>query len=172
MLARIRIYALAVLGSVALTQTGCISLSSFMGQRHKSTLDTTLLEAQGYAIPRGGMPTAVDPELAGKGPHVVLEIRGGARHLESIPLPMDRAVFIEDLVQQARLHDQLGRLSISVMRNNGTGQPPLKMDLRTDDDGKATNIGQNYALLPGDHIIVFEDSRNALERFVDAQFKS
>ena len=172
MVASIRSFSVVVLCSITLTQSGCISLSSFMGQRKKSTLDTTLLEAQGYAIPRGGMPTRVDSALADKGPHVVLEIRGGARHLESIPLPMDHAVFIEDLVQQARLHDQLGRLSISVMRDNGAGQPPLKMDLRTDDDGKATNIGQNYALLPGDHIIVFEDSRNALERFVDSQFKS
>jgi hypothetical protein len=40
------------------------------------------------------------------------------------------------------------------------------MDVTVTEEGKATNVGQNYSLLPGDHIIVLPDERTHLERFV------
>lgn len=160
-----------VLLAVFLAQPGCITLGALMGKKRSPQLDTTLLEAQGYSIPPGGMPTKLDSQAAGTGPHVVMEIRSEGRHLESIPLPMDRPVFIEDIVQQAKLHEQLGRMSISIMRPNGSSAPPVRLELRTDSDGKATSLGSNYALLPGDHIVVNEDQRSSLERFLDKQFK-
>ncbi len=46
------------------------------------------------------------------------------------------------------------------------------MDAATDDDGKVTNVGQNYALHPGDHIIVYEDDRTYFERFMAKTFKT
>jgi hypothetical protein len=128
-----------------------------------------MLEAQGYSIPPGGMPSPVTPHDDGK-PRVVLEIRGDARHLESIPLPTDRALFIEDLVQQSKLHEQLGPVSLAIMRPNGD-RPPLRLDAKTDGKGKAANLGQNYALLPGDHVIVYSDPRSMLEKFVDTQLR-
>jgi len=151
-------------------QSGCISLGALMGQTKSPTLDTRLLEAQGYSIPRGGMPAPVAPDPNGA-PRVILEVREEGTHLESIPLAMDRAVFIEDIVQEARLHDRFGQLSVSIMRPTEAGGPPLRMDTRIDDSGKATNVGQNYALLPGDHIIVSSDNRSSLERFIDKQFR-
>ncbi len=60
---------------------------------------------------------------------------------------------------------------VSIMRPTEAGGPPLRLDTRIDDSGKATNIGQNYALLPGDHIIVASDNRSSLERFIDKQFR-
>ena len=141
-----------------------------MGQTKSPTLDTRLLEAQGYSIPPGGMPAPVAPDPNGA-PRVILEVREDGTHVESIPLQMDRAVFIEDIVQQARLHDRFGQLNVSIMRPTEAGGPPLRLDARINDSGKATNIGQNYALLPGDHIIVASDNRSSLERFIDKQFR-
>ncbi len=162
-----------LIGFVA-SSTGCVSLTTILGLEKKSpTIDTSLLEAQGYSIPRGGMPSPVQVDPS-KGPSVVLEIRGGDandRHLESIPLPTDRAVTIERLVQQAQLHEQLGQLQIAIMRPSGQGAP-IRLDSHTDDDGKVSNIGLDYALLPGDHIIVYSDERSMFERFIDQQFRS
>ena len=70
-----------------------------------------------------------------------------------------------------RLHDRFGQLSISIMRPTEAGGPPLRMDTRIDDTGKTLNSGQNYALLPGDHIVVNSDNRSGLERFIDKQFR-
>lgn len=169
---KLRFMLMLVCASLLATQSGCILLSELLGQRNKSQLDTSLLEAQGYSIPPGGMPTQVKPDPSGK-PRVVLEIRTGEnqRHVESIPLPMDRGLFIQDVVQQANLHESFGNLSISIMRSNGGGAPPVRMDCRTDEDGAVTDMGANYALLPGDHIVVLEDQRSALERFLTSQFR-
>jgi hypothetical protein len=81
---------------------------------------------------------------------------------------MDRAVFVEEIVQQAQLHDKLGRLSISIMRPSGDGGPPIRLETRTNTEGKAEDIGKNYALLPGDHLVVVHDSRTALEKFFES----
>ena len=154
---------LALLALLA-TQSGCLLLSALLPRKPGNGLDVSHLKAQGYSIPPGGMPApvALDPN---DGPRVILEIRGDKRHLETIPLP-EKGMFIEDLVQQAKLHETFGQLSISIMRPNGQGAPPVRMDMTTDDDGKATNVGQNYGLFPSDHIIVLPDDRSHLERFI------
>lgn len=154
------------------SQAGCLTLTSLL-KRESPPLDTSLLRAQGYSIPPGGMPMQVQPSGSAK-PSVVLEIRDehDARHAERIPVPMDQGFFIEDVVQQARLHEKFGELQISIMRPNGMGAPPVRLELRTDDDGKATSIGSNYALLPGDHIVVNEDRRSALEKYIFSRFPS
>lgn len=153
------------------TQSGCLSLGTFIGQTKSPTLDTRMLEAQGYSIPPGGMPAPVAPSPNGA-PRVILEVREDGTHVESIPLDMDKAVFIEDIVQQARLHDRFGQLDISIMRPTPNGGPPLRLDTHIESTGKATNVGQNYALLPGDHIVVNSDNRSSLERFIDKQFRN
>jgi hypothetical protein len=142
-------------------------------RKESPTLDTRLLEAQGYSMPAGGMPMEVSPKGSEK-PNVVLEIRGGKdrRHVERIVLPTDRGVFIQDIVQQAKLHEKFGRLQISIMRPHGIGMPPVRLDAQTDSDGQITNVATNYALLPGDHVIVNEDSRSSLEKFLDSQFSN
>ena len=101
------------------------------------SLDTTLLEAQGYSVPPGGMPAAVPAEQR-SGPAVVLEVRGGAS----------------------------ARLKVSIMRPVGSGQPPVRMEVRTDAQGRVTNVGANYALLPQDHIIVVEDDPPGLGQMI------
>jgi hypothetical protein len=105
------------------------------------------------------------------GPRVILEVRADERHLETIPLP-DKGMFIEELIQQAKLNENFGQLSISIMRPNGEGAPPVRMDLTTNDAGKASNVGQNYALHPGDHIIVLHDERSYFERFMSKTTKT
>lgn len=159
----------AVLAVCTTTQSGCLTLGELVSPQKKQVLDTSFLETQGYSMPMGGMPAPVAPDPNGA-PRVILEVRNGQTHLESIPLPMDRAVFIEDIVQQARLHDRFGQLVISIMRPTELGGAPLRLDLQTDSSGKAANAGQNYALMPGDHIVVNIDDRSGLERFIEKQF--
>ncbi len=161
--------AFTALGFAIASQAGCVTLSTLLGKKKSPLLDTRLLEAQGYSVPPGGMPSPVSLPTDGE-PRVVLEVRGDKRHLESIPLPADKAVFIQDLVQQTQLHESLGQLSISIMRPNGPDAPPIRLETTTDDDGKPISMGHNYALLPGDHIVVISDQRSSFERFIDKRF--
>jgi hypothetical protein len=159
-----------LLTALLVSQSGCISLSSLFSRKDASTLDTTLLKRQGYSIPPGGMPSQVVASSSGA-PRVILEVRGEGKHLESIPLPVDRPMFIEDLVQEAKLHEHLGKLNISIMRSNGSNNPPIRLECGTDAKGKATHISSNYALLPNDHLIVIADQRSAFEKFIEKRFK-
>jgi hypothetical protein len=162
---------LLLLACVTVTQCGCISLSALMGQSRSPTLDTTMLKTQGYSMPPGGMPSPVTMASDGL-PRIVLEVRGGEqKHLESIPVPMDRPLFIEELVQQAKLHERFGNMNVSIMRPTESGAPPVRLETEIRDNGKASNIGSNYALLPNDHIIVVSDQRSSLEKFIDKRFK-
>lgn len=160
-----------LLGTCIPLQTGCFTLARLMGTKSNPTLDTHLLELQGYSIPPGGMPSPVAPNASGA-PRVILEVRNDGKHLESIPLPMERPVFIEDIVQEARLHELYGNLLISIMRPTTEGAAPVRLETRTGDDGKVDNPGQNYSLMPGDHIVVNSDERNALERMIDRNFRN
>lgn len=157
-----------LLGILLCSQSGCFTLSSII-RKESSELDTRLLNAQGYSIPPGGMPTKVSSKGSEK-PSVVLEIRSdkNKRHVERIPLPMDQGVFVQDIVQQAKLHSKLGPLRVSIMRPSGPMSPPVRLEARTDKHGKTSSLGKNYALLPGDHIIVNEDKRSTLEKLMDA----
>ena len=149
------------------TQTGC-SISSFI-RSDTPQVDTKLLEAQGYSIPPGGMPMQVEPGDSTE-PSIVLEVRtaGNKRHVERIPLPSDQGVFVQDLVQQAQLHQRIGKLHIHIMRPTTHGAPPVRLDLKTDSKG-TTSTGTNYALFPGDHLIVNEDNSSAIEKFIMGQ---
>lgn len=163
-----RPFALGLLCLLASSQTGCISLTSFL-RSDSPTLDTKMLEAQGYVIPHGGMPMEVAKGDSTK-PHVVMEVRlaNEKRHVERIPIEADKAVFIQDLVQQAQLHKKIGALHISIMRPTDGG-PPVHLPLSTDSDGKATSMATNYAVYPGDHLIVVEDNESAVEKLIRGQ---
>lgn len=157
---------LGLLGLGLITQTGCLTM--LLGQKRSSKLDTSYLQAAGYSIPPGGMPSPVG-QLASDGKSLVLEVRqeGEKPHLERIPLPTDRPMFVETLVQEAKIHERMGGVNITIMRPTGPSTPPVRMDVQVRDTGKVKEMEENYAIIPGDHLIVTYDQRTTLETFVD-----
>ena len=149
-----------------LSQTGCLSL---LPKPRRPKLDTSYLEAAGYSIPPGGMPTPVG-RLSGDGLAIIMEVRGAEDkpHIERIPLPKDRPMFVEDLVREAKISERVGGVNISIMRPTGANLPPVRMDVVVRETGKVKNMEDNYALMPNDHIIVNCDGRTSLEVFVDS----
>ncbi|MCC6510895.1 MAG: hypothetical protein IT423_17470 [Pirellulaceae bacterium] len=151
--------------AIFISQAGCVSL---MGKKRSPTLDTSYLAAAGYSIPPGGMPSPVGP-AASDGQSIIMEVRNDSEkpHIERIPLRKDRPMFVEDLVQEAKIHERLGGVNISIMRPSGANLPPVRMDVRVKDTGKVKSMEDNYALMPGDHLIVTYDQRSSLEVFFD-----
>jgi len=140
-----------------------------LGVKREPTLDTTLLRAQGYSIPPGGMPRPLPEGVQLDGTNVVVEIRGDETKIAAVPLPASKSVTIEDLYRKLELADSLGASEISIMRPSPNG-PPVRLALMINGKGKATHPGHNYALHPGDRIIASSDGRSLFERFVDRQF--
>jgi hypothetical protein len=158
-----------IVGALLASQTGCFSLAMLMGRSKKPRLDTSYIEAAGYSIPPGGMPAPVG-NVANDGQSIVMEVRtpGEKPHLERIPLQKNRPMFVEDLVREAKINERLGGVMISIMRPAGGNLPPVRMDVRVKDNGQIKNMEENYALMPGDHLIVNHDQRTSLEVFVDS----
>ncbi len=125
---------LGLLSAGLVCQMGCVTL---MGKKRSAKLDTTYLEAAGYSIPPGGMPSPV-ANMASDGQSLVLEVRqeGEKPHLERIPLPKDHPMFVETLVQEAKIHERLGGVNISIMRPTGPSTPPVRMNVRVKDTAK------------------------------------
>lgn len=153
-------------GTLLISQTGCVTL---LGKTRSPKLDTSYLEASGYSIPPGGMPSPVGA-LSNNGHTIIMEVRtsGEKPHVERIHLPTDRAMFVEDLVQDAKIHERVGGVVISIMRPAGPNMPPVRMNVRVKDSGKVKNMEENYALMPGDHVIVNHDQRTSLEMLADS----
>lgn len=146
-------------------QTGCVTL---LGKTRSPKLDTSYLEAAGYSIPPGGMPAPVG-RMTGDGQAIVMEVRtaGEKPHMERIPLPKDHPMFVEDLVREAQIHERVGSVKISIMRPAGPGLPPVRMDVNVLENGKCKDLEENYALMPGDHLIVNHSGRTGLEMVFD-----
>lgn len=141
-------------------------MTKMLGGRQGSIYDTTMLKAQGYSLPPGGMPSALPASMVRDASSVVLEIRGDEPKMTAISLPEEQTITVEDLARKAELSDLLGNCQVSIMRPNGN-QPPVRLDVRLNAKGKASNPAQNYGIRPGDHLIVIGDGRSHLERFVD-----
>jgi hypothetical protein len=167
MMLKSRFWMLGLLVATVVAQTGCTSFSDLMGRKRTGRMDTSHLKAAGYSIPPGGLPAPVNSD----GRSLVLEVRGSKHHVEQIRCDGQKPMFVEDLVRDAKLHERLGGMQLSILRPTGSNLPPVRMDVLVKDSGKVAKLEQNYALLPGDHIIVNPDSRSSLEQFVDKYFK-
>jgi hypothetical protein len=151
------------LGMLALLCSGC-STFALKNRGPLDNLDLDSMKAAGYPVgPEGAqipIPTGTDV------PSVVLEVNKGKKHLERIPLPADKPMFVADLVRDAKLTDKLGRIQLVVLRPTGPNMPPVRMDVDFDTKGKNVMEGQNYSLRDGDTIIVRPDTTTAMDRFI------
>jgi len=148
-----------------LAWTGCSSMVGDRSREPVDGIDTQAMRAAGYSFDERG---AQRPLPAGDGlPAVVLEVRGGKRHLERIPLTADKPTFIQDIVDDAKLVDRLGRIQVTILRPTGTSTPPIKMVADFDPETKRIVVGQNYAVQPDDQIVVSKDSRSWLDNLAN-----
>jgi hypothetical protein len=147
------------------SQSGCLTLSSFLGQKRKPGYDMSMLQAQGYQIPPGGLPSPVPPAIQMTGSEFILEIRDSEKKMAAIPLDAEKGMTVEELARKVELVDKLGRANLYIVRP--TTAAPIRLDAKLDGKGRCVNPGHNYALHPGDHVIAIGDGRSLLERFVD-----
>ncbi len=144
-----------------LALTGCTSMFSDRSREPVDGLDTRAIRAAGYNIDERGIQRALPPS-DGK-PAVVLEVRNGKPHFERIPLSADKPTFIQDIVDDAKLVDKLGRIQVTIIRPTGASNPPIRMVADFDTETKRIVVGQNYAIQPNDKIVVSKETRNWLD---------
>jgi hypothetical protein len=151
---------------VTLFGSGCTSILNDKAKGPLDNLDFTQLKREGYpvGVAAASVPMANDPDAA---PSVILQVNKGKTHMERIPLPSDRPMFVADLLKDAQLVEKVGRIQVDVYRPTGPNQPPVRMRVDLDSKGRNVMEGQNYSLRPGDRIVVSPNRKTSLDRFMD-----
>lgn len=141
---------------------GCSVFNDRNGKN--SGFNTDAAKALGYTLGNNGfehgMPMSSDQ------PYVFLEVFNKKQNVERIPMPADRPMFVDDILQEAKLSQRLGRIDVVILRPTGPNRPPVRMEV--DVDARTGNVvhGQNYSLRPGDKVMVSKNRESAFDRMV------
>jgi hypothetical protein len=142
---------------------GCSSMIGDSRREPVEGFDTTALRAAGYNFDGEGTQRAIPPN--GEKPSITLEVRTKKRHLERVPLTVDKPTFLQDVIDDAQLVKKLGKIKVTLLRPTEPNQPPIRMDADYDGDTRRIVTGQNYALQPNDQLIVVKDTSSWLDNF-------
>jgi hypothetical protein len=140
---------------------GCNTLTGDSKREPVKGLDTRLMRADGYSFDERGAQRTLPPS-DGR-PSIVMDVRDGKRHIERIPLSPEKPTYIQDIVDDAKLLDKIGKIQVVLLRPTGGNSPPIRMPADFDGETNRIVIGQNYALQANDQLIVAKDNRSWLE---------
>ena len=111
-----------------------------------------------------GLPLLGEGASAAPGPTtaVTMEIRPvGKKKPEMTQLQLDSGATVQQALEKAKLVKRFRRMNIEVMRV--AGQQRAKLDVKYDHTKAQVNPLYDYALYPGDHLIVAEDPSTSLD---------
>lgn len=122
------------------------------------------MRTAGYRFDETGAQKPVPADA--QHPSVILEVRDGKRHLEKIPMSAEKPLFIQDIVHDAKLEQKLGKIKVAILRPTGESTPPIRMEADMEPHGKGVVKWQNYALQPGDQIVVTKDTTTWMDEMM------
>ena len=119
----------------------------------------------------GGKQTLPLPEaaaMAAPGPaaSITMEIRPAGKKPEMTQLQLDNGTTVQQTLEKAKLIKRFRRMNIEVMRV--TGEQRAKLDVKYDHTKARVNPLYDYALHPGDHLIVAQDTSTALDDMLES----
>lgn len=161
--------AVAFVALLVVSNTGC---STLVWNKPKSQFDTTQLKIEGYDVRALSSQSTLAAMPPSDKPSIVLEVHHNGKHLERIPLPTDRPWFVQDLINEAEIQKRIGVTDIRIVRPTAVPGPPQVLDVPVSVDGKEVNAGQNYALAPGDLVIIKANNVGIIERMIPAYFRN
>jgi protein involved in polysaccharide export with SLBB domain len=95
-----------------------------------------------------------------------MEIRPAGRKPEMRQLQLDNGATIQQALEKAGLVKRFRRMNIEVMRV--TGEQRAKLDAKYDHTKAQVNPLYDYALHPGDHLIVAQDTATTLDDMLES----
>lgn len=146
----LRTHVLLAVGGFALL-TGCSSLST----QPTGNADTAKFLGS----------DASATQVAQQGPQYTVEIREAGKDPEFVRLPMKGNTFVDNAIRESGATKRFKRMNVELIRNAG-GQPQ-RLEVRYDRAKKGINPVYDYALHPGDHVVVIEDTRTAIDDMMD-----
>jgi hypothetical protein len=98
---------------------------------------------------------------------VIVEIRADAAAPAAVPVAHLDGMLVQDALAKSGVIKRFSRMDVKLMRPRPDGKGPHKMDVTYDGKARRVSPGTDYALLPGDRVIVVEDTRTEFDDMVD-----
>ncbi len=115
----------------------------------------------------GSLPTLRDGQVApSAGPTLTMEIRESGKKPEIKQFPLDDGSTVQQLLEKAKLVRKFRRMDIEVLRT--TGDQRAKMMVKYDHTQAQVKPEYDYALHPGDHVIVQEITKTAFDDMLES----
>jgi len=100
------------------------------------------------------------------GQAITMEIRESGKKPEIKQFPLEQSSTVQQLLEQTRLVKKFRRMDIEVMRT--AGDQRAKMTVKYDHTQGMVRPEYDYALHPGDHVIVQEVTKTAFDDMLES----
>lgn len=141
-----RMWVMLSVAAAALSSAGCATIDSTAGGLSKVTGDAAAANAQPLAPPAGAY---------------TIELHASGRKPEIRQMPLTGPTLVQQALEQSGAAKRFRRMNIVVMRVGGDERH--KLDVKFDRKLGTVNPLYDYALVPGDHLVVTEDTSTVLD---------
>ncbi len=111
------------------------------------------------------LPTGADASTA-PAPTITMEIRASGEKPEIEQVQLDNGSTVQQMLEKTKLVKKFRRMDIEVLRV--TGDQRAKLDVKYDHTRAHVNPLYDYALFPGDHVIVQEVTKTAFDDMLES----
>jgi protein involved in polysaccharide export with SLBB domain len=99
-----------------------------------------------------------------------VEFHGDEGKVQIEEVPLEPGMTVDDALTKAKAHKKFRRIQVDLGRTQG-GQQPHKMAITYDNGKHHVSHTTNYALHPGDRVIVKKDNRTMMDDFMSSMLK-
>ena len=118
------------------------------------------------SFPIGTPPLAActDPAAVANGQQAmaVVEVRADGHDPKIYQLPLEAEMHVQDAIEKSRAQRKFRRMHVSVVRTSPEGRRH-KMDCRYEAAKRRVAMQYDYALQPGDYIVIAEDTTTMID---------
>ena len=97
----------------------------------------------------------------------VVQVESYAGKARRLQVPITDGMTVQDIVKAVQVRKLFARINIELQRPVANSHKPLKMPVTVDGFGKRVNSAYNYAIRPGDRLVISEDPSNTFDDMLD-----
>lgn len=153
---RRHLFALAILVSAAITSTGCVK-SLFPAAAGKQANPFQNAGAAGRMM----QPPAIG------GPSCTVAIYSKGARPKEVKLPVTGQMFVQEALNKSGVSKRFNRMKVVLIRPRPYGKGRHKMDIKFRSGKKRVSLNSDYAIHPGDRLVVIEDNSTAFDDMID-----
>lgn len=115
-----------------------------------------------------GLPNQVDRDYEGKS-YVVIITRGEKKSRHQ--MVWEEGLFLQDVLNRSGVRRQFNKMLVEIKRPRQDGVQTIPMKAKFQDRKKLLTMETNYAVHPGDFVMITDVSKSAIDQLVDSVTK-